>query len=560
METYFNWMLHKLPKFAGGDSMTNTLYYGDNLQILKEKIGTETVDLVYLDPPFNSNASYNVLFRDESGEQPQAQIEAFEDTWHWGKEAIQAFDIVLHSDYTEAASLLAAMKEFLHENAMMAYITMMAARLLHLHRVLKPTGSLYLHCDPTASHYLKLLLDAVFGPTMFGSEIIWQRTNARGTKGNWPSLHDTILYYRKSDLALFQSLKVKADKAKLPHTLITGVDGNKYQTYELTGAGQTKEGQSGKPWRGFDPNQYGRHWGYSHAQLDEWDDAGLIHWPKDGGFPRRRDAEPFDPDDRMVVVGDVWTDIDRLNQTAKERLGYPTQKPLALLERIIEASSNPGEVILDPFIGGGTTAHAAQRLGRNWIGIDITYLAIGIAQKRIKDAFKDDAKFQIIGQPRDVHDAKVLFEADPYQFQWWAVSMIDARPYKGKKKGADGGIDGLIFVYANKTKTEKVIVSVKGGGVGVKDIRDLITVVNQEKAAIGLLVTRNDPTKPMVTTAANEGQFVCEFGKYDKIQILTIADIFDNKRPRLPPQNVAATMNTIAKEKNNGGQQTMMDL
>jgi len=192
----------------------NTLFYGDNLAILREHVEDESVDLVYLDPPFNSNANYNLLFKAPDGHQSQAQIEAFDDTWHWNPSAEQAFDEVMQSGNSDAAEMLRAMRSFLKENDMMAYLTMMAVRLLELHRVLRRTGSLYLHCDPTASHYLKTLLDAIFGPQQFGSEIIWQRTNARGTTGKWPSLHDVILFYRKTKEAPFTPIKVKADKAR----------------------------------------------------------------------------------------------------------------------------------------------------------------------------------------------------------------------------------------------------------------------------------------------------------------------------------------------------------
>lgn len=519
----------------------NTLFYGDNLAILRDHIADESVDLIYLDPPFNSNANYNVLFRAPGGEQSQSQIEAFEDTWHWNVTAERAYAEVLQSGNSDAANMLAAMRSFLGTNDMMAYLAMMAVRLIELHRVLKPTGSLYLHCDPTASHYLKLLLDAVFGPTNYRSEIIWRRTNARGTTGRWPRLHDVVLFYSKSEAFVFHSLKVKADKAKLPHTLITGADGQKYQTFELTAPGATKDGDSGKPWRGFDPGKYGRHWANSASVLDGWDNDGLIHWPKEGGFPRRRAEEPFDPDSREVVLGSVWTDIDRLNQTAKERLGYPTQKPLALLERILAASSNEGDVVLDPFCGCGTTVHAAQKMGRRWIGIDVTHLAVGLIQRRLRDAFPL-AEFQVLGTPRDLDAAKALAEADKHQFQLWALSMIDnAVPYKGGRKGADGGVDGYVYFQVpsadgagSKTVTGKAIVSIKGGGVSDPQVKDLITTIDHEGAQMGLFVTLLPPTKPMIARAAAAGFYEAGGRIYPKVQILTIEQLFDGKRPEMP--------------------------
>jgi site-specific DNA-methyltransferase (adenine-specific) len=327
------------------------LLYGDNLEVLREAIDDASVDLVYLDPPFNSNAGYNVLFKSANGSAADASIEAFDDTWTWGDASKSALMDIDGGTNRQLQVMMRAMHDALGDSPLMAYLAMMAVRLVELHRVLRPTGSLYLHCDPTASHYLKLVLDAVFGAENYQAEIIWRRTNSRSTSGKWPRLHDTIFHYSRSPSAIFHQQTALGELAKVPHTLITGKDGLKYNTFELTGAGRTKEGESGKPWRGFDPNRMGRHWGYSVAQLEEWAAGDLIHFPANSGFPRRRAEEPFDAMNRTVTVGDVWTDIDRLNQTAKERLGYPTQKPRALLERIIAASSNPGDVVLDPFCG-----------------------------------------------------------------------------------------------------------------------------------------------------------------------------------------------------------------
>jgi DNA modification methylase len=345
---------------------------------------------------------------------------AFKDMWNWEEDgAKEAFAAVLSSNST-VTPMVRAFHTFLGGSPMMAYIAMMSARLIEMRRILRPSGSLYLHCDPYASHYLKIILDGIFdNEDGFVSEIIWRRTNARGTKGRWPRLHDTILHYSKGK-PRFNPLKIKADKAKLPHTLVTGPDGLKYQTYELTAQGATKEGESGRPWRGFDPSDYGRHWGNGHAQMEAWDAFRLIHWPKDGGFPRRLDDKPFDPEDRMVTVGDVWTDIDRLNQTAKERLGYPTQKPLALLKRVLEASSNPGELILDPFCGCGTAVEAAEHLGRQWIGIDVSHYAIDVIEGRLRDYCKS-AKYSVSGRPEELRAAHDLAQRDKYEFQWWVL-------------------------------------------------------------------------------------------------------------------------------------------
>ncbi|MEX0786685.1 MAG: DNA methyltransferase [Dehalococcoidia bacterium] len=518
---------------------TNVLYYGDNLDILRRYIPDESVDLIYLDPPFNSNRSYNVLFRESGGAGSEAQIEAFEDSWHWGPAAQKTYDDVQTGPHQNVARMLKAMVEGLGHNDVTAYLTMMAIRLVALRRALKPTGSFYLHCDPTAGPYLRVLMDSIFGAKNFRNEITWKRTNARSTEGRWPRVHDMLLFYSKGDQFLFKPLTVKADKAKLPHTLITGPGGRKYQTYELTGPGITQAGESGQPWRGFDPSKMGRHWANSFAVMDEWDSHGLIHWPRDGGFPRRRAQEPFDEEAREVTVGDVWTDVDRINQAAGERLGYPTQKPLALLERIINASSNPGDIVLDPFCGCGTAVHAAHKLDRRWIGIDVTHLAIGLVRRRMRDAFPG-IEIKVVGEPVDLSGARDLAARDKYQFQWWALDHLGAQPMSGKKKGSDKGIDGVLpFFAGGEHDFRRVIVSVKGGErVGVHMVRDLRGVIERENEPIGLLLTLEPPTGPMKTEAAGAGFYESEFWekKYPRLQILTVEEMLAGKKPEMPPQ------------------------
>jgi DNA modification methylase len=527
----------------------NTLYYGDNLEILRRYVADESVDLVYLDPPFNSNASYNVLFKEHSGEQAASQIRAFEDTWTWSLEA----ELALEAMIVEGGQVSLAMQAFrklLGTSNMMAYLAMMAPRLVELRRVLKPTGSIYLHCDPTASHYLKILMDAVFGAEHFRSEIIWQRTNARSTRGRWPRLHDTLLFYVRSSAASITPCLVPANPAKMPHTLVPGPDGGRYQSYELTGAG-TRNGETGLPWRGYDPTKLGRHWANLHATMDEWDRSGLIHWPAAGGFPRRRAAEPFDPASRAVAVGDLWTDVDRINQAAKELLGYPTQKPVALLERIVRASSNEGDVVLDPFCGCGTAIDAAQKLGRRWIGIDITYLAIALIRRRLRDRYGEgtagsgddglavsggiDDTYEVIGEPASVADARVLAEADPYQFQWWVLDLIHAHGAE-RKKGADKGIDGrVVFFEPSDPEAKQIIVSVKAGKPHLHYVRDLRGVLDREQAAIGVLIGMQQPTGPMREEAATAGFYSSPWGKHPRLQLLTVEDLLGGKGIDCPP-------------------------
>jgi site-specific DNA-methyltransferase (adenine-specific) len=527
------------------EEITNRLYYGDNLDILRRYIPDESVDLVYLDPPFNSNRDYNVIFKDESGNKSDAQLVAFEDTWHWGPDAEHQYAYLTNTALNEGrvpdsvSTIIDALRHGIGTNQMMAYLVEMAVRLVELHRVLKPTGSLYLHCDPTASHYLKVVLDAIFGPRNFRNEIVWQRTNARSTRGKWPAVHDVILYYSATPDAPFTSLDVPGDPRKLPHTLVTGPDGRKYQSYELTAPGVTREGPSGRPWRGYDPSAMGRHWANTAEVMNTWDAAGLIHWPANGGFPRRRAAEPFDATSRRVVVGDLWTDIDRINQAAKERLGYPTQKPVALLERIIAASSDPGAVVLDPFCGCGTALVAAQKLERCWIGIDVTYLSIAVMKARLRDSFGIE-NVPVVGQPTEVEGARGLAEGPDgrYQFQWWALGLVDAQPVGGqKKKGADSGIDGVIGFTDAGGKRDRVIVSVKSGHVNASMIRDLKGTLEREKAALGLFVTLEEPSKPMKQEAAEAGFWHSEVWNrdYPRVQIITIRELLEEgRKPYLP--------------------------
>ena len=521
----------------------NRLYYGDNLSVLREHVRSESVDLVYLDPPFNSNANYNILFKSPTGSSSDAQIEAFEDTWHWNDVAEDAFDQVARSGNTKAFDLLNAMRGFLDENDMMAYLSMMAIRLIELHRVLKPTGSLYLHCDPTASHYLKLLLDGVFGADKFRNEIVWKRTTPKGLAfSRFASNHDVILVYQRGDSTTWNaSYSPHSEDYLERYNLIDEVTGKRFQATSLINP------NSNRPNLTYEFGGHTRVWRWTKERMLAASDAGLIYFPARGGIPREK---RFLDEQEGVPLSDVWTDIPPLNSQAQERLGYPTQKPLALLERIIAASSNPGDVVLDPFCGCGTAVHAAQKLGRQWIGIDITHLAISLIEKRMKAAFPGIA-FTVEGTPKDLASALDLATRDKYQFQWWAVSMVDAMPFGGKKKGADGGINGLIYFKPDGKKTEKALVSVKGGdNVGVQMIRDLHSAMEREKAPIGVFITKALPTSVMEKEAAAVGRFHSEAtGKsYARLQIITLAELFQGRKPDMPYVDPTAGMKRAGRE------------
>jgi len=502
------------------------LYYGDNLVILKT-FEPESVDLIYLDPPFNSNATYNVLFKAPDGHESHAQMEAFEDTWHWNETAEKAFDEVMQSGNADAAEMLRAMRSYLHENDMMAYLSMMAVRLLQLHRVLKPTGSLYLHCDPTASHYLKVILDAIFGKENFKNEIAWKRSHPKGHAfTRFATSHDVIFYYAKDQRkTIWNQTYIPHDPIEvLKQYSLQDADGRRYQLTSLLNPNPDRPNLT------YEFLGVTRVWRWTKERMQAEYEKGRIVVPRGGeGIPRYK---RYLDEQEGIPIGDFWDDIELA--AGNERLGYPTQKPLALLERIINASSNEYDVVLDPFCGCGTTVHAAQKLNRNWIGIDITHLAISLIQKRLRDAF-GAIPIEIHGTPKDLGGAQALFDQDPYQFQWWAVSLVDAVPYGGKKKGADSGIDGFIYFKPDAKATEKAIVSVKGGkNVGVPMVRELIQVVDREKAKLGVLISLAEPTAPMKKEAIAAGFYKTEYGEYPKIQILTIEQLFDGKKPDMP--------------------------
>ena len=532
----------------------NVLYYGDNLDVLRRHVKDETVDLVYLDPPFNSNASYNVLFKERNGSRSAAQLHAFEDTWEWGEASARALQEVIEAG-GRLSLAMQAFRQFLGDSNMLAYLVMMAPCLVELRRVLKPTGSIYLHCDPTASHYLKMLMDAVFGPASFRNEIIWKRTSAHSGAKGYGSIHDVLLFYFKTEDYSWnpQYLPLREEYIE---TFFDQIDekGRQYKRMDLTGAGRT-QGDSGKPWRGIDVASRGRHWAYSPSTLDKMDREGRIHWPKKkGGMPR---LKQYPEDLPGIPLQDIFADIKPMHNLARERLGYPTQKPEALLERIIKASSNGGDVVLDPFCGCGTTVAVAQRLKRKWIGIDITQAGIVVIKKRLRDAFGDAAQYDVIGEPVSLADARVLAAEQPYQFQWWVLDKVgvDARP-DDQKKGADKGIDGRAFFHdeAPSGKTKQIIFSVKAGHVTVAHLRDLRGVVEREGAAIGVLLCMEEPTRPMRSEAASSGFYSSPWHKepYPRLQILTVKELLEGKKVNMPPWRDERTFKKAAKVKTVG--------
>jgi len=511
----------------------NYLYYGDNLDVLRRHISDESVDLIYLDPPFNSNATYNVLFKERNGTQSQAQIRAFEDTWTWDVASARAFESTVELG-GRPSQALQAFRGLLGESNMLAYLSMMAPRLIELRRVLKPTGSIYLHCDPTASHYLKVLMDAIFGAECYLNEISWKRTTTKNDykqgATNWPRVRDVLLLYRKtpSSRNTFHQPFTEYDEAyvrkKYPYQ---DPDGRRYGLWDLTAPGSGSRGHPQYEFLGVT-----RYWRYGKDKMEELLRQGRIVQPRPGAVPRYR---RYLDEMRGIAIGDSWDDIPPINSQAKERLHYPTQKPEALLERIILASSKEGDVVLDPFCGCGTAVAVAQRLGRRWIGIDITHLAIGLIKSRLQDAFGREAKFETIGEPTTVADATTLAAEDPYQFQCWALGLVGARSAE-VKKGPDRGIDGRLYFHEESGgETKQIILSVKSGKLHAHYVRDLRGVVEREGAQIGVLLTLEEPTKAMRAEAASAGFYESPWGKHPRLQIITVGELLEGKEVDMPP-------------------------
>jgi len=540
----------------------NILYYGDNLDILRRYVPDESVDLVYLDPPFNSNATYNVLFAEHHDEQAASQIKAFEDTWAWDLSAEWSYKNTVEAG-GQVSKALQAFHTLLGPSNMLAYLAMMAPRLVELRRVLKPTGSIYLHCDPTASHYLKLLMDAVFDPRNFRNEIIWQRTASKGlTTRRLPDNHDVLLAYQRGSEATWND-----DAVFMPHDL-EHLDAKTSEKYASRDAGGRRyqltsliNPNPDRPNLTYEFLGITRVWRWTRERMQAAYVAGEIVQTKPGSVPRYKRYLDLQ---RGKPLSDVWIDIPPINARAAERLGYPTQKPEALLERIISASSNEGDVVLDPFCGCGTATVAAQKLGRRWIGIDITHLAITLIKTRLKDSFglvagKD---YEVQGEPVSVPDAQTLAATDPWQFQWWALGLVGARPAE-QKKGADKGIDGRLYFHDEAgAQTKQIILSVKAGHTSAPHVRDLRGVVEREAAAIGVLITMQESTSHMRTEAAAAGFYDSPWGgSYPRIQILTVAQLLAGERIDYPNvEGMDRTFKKAPKAKRKGAEHPELPL
>lgn len=545
----------------------NELYYGDNLDVLRRKIASESVDLCYIDPPFNSKRNYFQIYNNQGGED-RAQAQAFVDTWEWGDEAesglawITDVDQLNSGKLTEqTVELIKGLDKVLRRGSLFAYLIHMTLRIVEIHRVLKPTGSFYLHCDPTASHYLKLVLDAVFCGQGgdFLSEVIWRRTSSQNNPRRWGPVHDVLLFYCKSaEFNWNPTFKDHSEAYKASKYTFKDARGI-YRLDNLTGSG-TRNGYSGQPWRGIDPTTLNRHWGVSRAlmdelrpgeklntlqQLDVLDEHGFIYWtPGTGGKPGFPQLKRYLSEG--VPIQDVIDDIPPINSQAQERLGYPTQKPEALLERIIRASSNEGDTVLDAYCGCGTTVAVAQRLNRRWIGIDITYQSISLILKRLEDKYPADwpeieANILLDGVPRDLASAVALAnrkdDKTRKEFEKWAVLTYSRNQARiNEKKGADAGIDGIAYFLIDKDSNGKAIFQIKSGNSNRATLATLNSDRLREKAEFGFLITMDLPTKAMRDEIAAAGKYKHPMlaREDDRLQVITVAEILQGKRLDLP--------------------------
>jgi site-specific DNA-methyltransferase (adenine-specific) len=505
----------------------NKLYFGDNLDVLEKEIEDRSIELIYLDPPFNSQARYNVLFKSPRDDVASAQAAAFLDFWSWGEEAESAYHQILTKVGGSTATFVQALRSALGESDMMAYLVMMAVRLDALRRVLKPTGAIYLHCDASASHYLKILLDGIFGPQRFRNEIIWQRTTAKShAYRRFPSAHDTLLSYQAVDDAVWNPVYLPHSEEYISshYSNIEPSTGRRYTLGDLLNPNPDRPNLT------YEFLGVTRVWRWTRERMQEAYDRGLVMQPARGRVPRLKrylDEMPGTP------LTDVWTDISPLNSQAKERIGYPTQKPLALLERVIASSSNKGDIVLDPFCGCGTTVHAAEALGRKWIGIDVSIHAIHVIETRLRDAFGSATVPQAEGIPADYESAERLANSNPYQFQWWSNYLVGVHRLTEIKKGADRGIDGeLFFPNGPGRPYGRMLTSVKGGKhVTPAMVREFRGVLEREKAEMGLFICLDPPTSAMKTEALTAGYADIVHGRMWKLQIVSIADWFNNNRP-----------------------------
>ncbi len=544
--------------------MNNQLFYGDNLEVLRRHIKDESVDLCYIDTPFNSKRNYNQIYNN-LGKEDQAQAQAFVDTWTWDDHANQGL-AEIQENYlghftTQSIDLISGLTKVLGQGSLLAYLVSMTLRIAEIHRVLKPTGSFYLHCDPTASHYLKIVLDAIFCSQGgdFRNEIIWKRTSGHSDAGKYGSVHDVILFYMKSLKGTWNQPYQKYDQEYInKYYRYQDTNGRKWMSGDLSASGLSGGGYE------YEWNGIVRVWRCPKETMERLEAENRIYYTKNGIARIKRYLD----ESEGIPAQDTWINLEALRSWHKELLGYPTQKPEALLERIIKASSNEGDIILDAYCGCGTTIAVAERLNRPWIGIDITYQSISLILKRLEDSFGKNVldKIQLNGIPKDMESAIALAnkkdDRTRKEFEKWAVlTYSNNRAVINTKKGADQGIDGVAYFQGNKDDREKIIFQVKSGKVKSGDIRDLQGTMTLQQAEIGIFITLNSPTKAMIKTAKAAGIYQSKYmnQSVDKIQIITIQEIIEEKK-RIDIGLMFEVLKSAEKQRETKGIQTSLDL
>ncbi|WP_017294409.1 DNA methyltransferase [Geminocystis herdmanii] len=534
--------------------MNNQLFYGDNLDVLRRHIKDESVDLCYIDPPFNSKRNYNQIYNN-IGKEDRAQAQAFIDTWTWDDLAnigLAEIKENYHGKFTQkTVDLICGLEPVLGKGSLFAYLVNMTLRIVEIHRVLKPTGSFYLHCDPSASHYLKLVLDAIFCSQKgdFLNEIIWKRTTSHSdAKKRFGRNNDIILFYVKTanNYTWNPQYGNLSDK-RMNNYNYQDEDGRLWASGDLTAKGLSGGGYE------YEYKGVKNYWRCPLETMKQLDVENRLYFTSKGGIRIKRYLD----ENKGQLIQQIFDDIPPISSQAKERLGYPTQKPKALLERIIKASSNKGDVILDAFCGCGTTVEVAQLLDRNWIGIDITYQSIGVVIKRLEDSFGKEVLENITlnGIPKDMESAQALAlkkdDRTRKEFEKWAVlTYTNNRAIINDKKGADKGIDGIAYFDSGKDKPEKIIIQVKSGKVKSGDIRDLLGTMTINEATLGIFLTLNEPTKDMIKTAKEAGIYQSKFmsNPVDKISIVTIREIIEEQK-RLDIRLVLEVLKSAEKQR-----------
>lgn len=525
----------------------NHLYYGDNLTIMG-RMPKHSVDLIYLDPPFNSKRNYNLIYKNMTGMPVPEQADAFCDTWEMDaeKEELAKKMPVLMREYDVPDYYVEFWRLWIQalrhtQPHLLAYLVYMVQRMLHMKSILRPTGSIYLHCDPTASHYIKVMMDGIFGHKNFRNEIIWKRANAHNDPRGYGRISDTLLFYTASDKYTWNTQHTPYREEYYESHFKKDDAGRYYRTVPLDaprhGAGSANLIYE---WKGKLPAP-SRTWANKKETMEQYERDGLLRYTKTGTPTLIQYADKM----KGVPLQNIWTDIPPVNPQAKERLGYPTQKPIALLERIILASTNKGDVVFDPFCGCGTTIYAAVKTERKWIGCDIAILSVKLVREILtgeKYRLVEGVHFDVDGIPVSVEQAQELFHRDPFQFEHWIVERVGGFP---TKKTGDKGIDGRMY-FETQHGLKQMVLSVKGGKLKPGDVRDLIGVMDHEPdTEMAGFLSLQPPSRAMLEAGAKAGQFTYEGVKYDRVQFLTVKDILEGKKEFHTPTKLRSRVSSL---------------